>query len=237
MVFMKISIVIPCYNEERRILNTLKSVLEYTKESKNDFEIIVVDDGSKDKTAEIVKSFDSKIKILGGEPNRGKGYAIKRGMLASTGDISLFMDADSSTNISELDNFLPYFRNFDVVIGSRALSSKSVIVPQGIARRTLGKLAHLLIHLVLNTKVKDTTCGFKAFSKRSRLPLFKKQLNLGWGFDYELIFLAEKLGFKIKQVPIKWSNNTDSKVTAKGYLKSLYELFVIRTNNILGKYN
>jgi len=158
-------------------------------------------------------------------------------MKASKGDISLFMDADSSTEISELEKFLPYFKEYDVIIGSRALSQSEVIVPQGVIRRNIGFLAHKLIDLVLQTDIKDTTCGFKAFNKKSRGILFTKQLNNGWGFDYEIIFLINKLGFKLKQVPVIWKNDSASKVTFRGYLKSLIELFMIRLNDLKGRYN
>lgn len=127
---MRISIVIPCYNEEKRIIRTLEKINKFIKKRKEKFEIIVVDDGSKDKTVDIVKKFDSKIKILKNEKNLGKGASIKKGMLSSKGDISLFMDADSSTEISELNKFLPYLKENDIIIGSRALTQSKIIKPQ-----------------------------------------------------------------------------------------------------------
>lgn len=229
------SVVIPCYNEQNRILNTLKKIKEYSKQKKDEFEIIVVDDASTDKTVEIVQNFDSKIKILKNNKNMGKGYSVKRGILESVGDISLFMDADSSTEINELDKFLPYFENYDIVIGSRHLSKDSIKIPQGKIRRFFGFWAHKVIHLITKSKVKDTMCGFKAFNRKSKI-LFNKQLNMRWGFDYEIIFLAEKLDFKIKEIPVKWKDNHESKVTVGGYLKALYELFAIRINDLFGKY-
>jgi len=234
---MRISIIIPCYNEEKRIAGTLEKIKEFIKKRKEKFEIIVVDDGSKDKTVEAVRNFDLKTKIIENEKNLGKGASIRNGMKFSKGDISLFMDADSSTEISELGKFLPYFKEYDIVIGSRALAQSEVIVPQGIIRRNMGFLAHKLIDFVLRTNIKDTTCGFKAFNKKSGDILFAKQLNNGWGFDYEIIFLADKFGFKLKQVPVIWKNDSSSKVTVKGYLKSLSELFMIRLNNLKGRYN
>lgn len=233
---MKVSIIIPCYNEEKRIVKTLNHIEDYIKSKKHQFEIIVVDDGSKDNTVKVVNESRIKVRIIKFEKNKGKGCAIKAGMAASCGDISLFMDADSSTEISEFDKLMPHFKDYDVVIGSRALSKDSVIIPQGFFRRNLGFIAHKLIHLILKTKIKDTTCGFKAFSKDAKNLLFTKQIINGWGFDYELIFLAEKFGFKIKEVPIKWKNNFESKVTVKGYLKSLNELFMIRLNELRGMY-
>ena len=233
---MKVSIIIPCYNEENRILNTLKKIREYVNTKKDNFEIIVVDDASADRTVEIVREFDNKIKILKNERNMGKGYSVKRGILESSGDTSLFMDADSSTEIKEFDNFISHFKNYDIVVGSRHLSKNSIKIPQGKLRRFFGFWAHKMIHLVTNSKVKDTMCGFKAFNKKSK-NLFEKQLNMRWGFDYEIIFLAEKMGYKIKEVPVEWKDNHESKVTAGGYLKALSELFAIRINNFLGRYN
>ncbi|MEK6935705.1 MAG: dolichyl-phosphate beta-glucosyltransferase [Nanoarchaeota archaeon] len=232
---MKISIIIPCYNEENRILKTLNKIKDYLKNKKEDFEILIVDDCSKDNTLKIVENFNLPIKILKNEINHGKGYSVKKGILNSSGDIALFMDADSATDINELDKFLPYFKEYDMVFGSRHIKKNSIKVPQSGIRRFFGFGAHKLIHLVIRTKVNDTMCGFKAFNKKSRV-LFEKQLNERWGFDYELIFLAKKFGFKIKEVAVEWRDDSESKVTAKGYLKALVELFNIRLNDFLGKY-
>ena len=234
---MKISIIIPAYNEEKRILRTLIQIREYIKKRKEDFEIIVIDDGSMDNTAKIVENFNLKITILRNGKNKGKGYSLKRGMLASKGDVTLFMDADSSTKIEELDKFFIHLDDYDILIGSRAISDSSVIVPQGFIRRNIGSLAHKLIQLILKVEVHDTMCGFKMYNKKSRQFLFKKQINKGYGFDYEIIFLAKKFNFKIKEIPIVWKNDFQSRVTIRGYLKSFGELFSIRINDFLGKYN
>lgn len=233
---MRISVIIPVYNEEERIGKTLEKIKAYIKERKEEFEIIIVDDYSKDRTLEIVENSGLKLKILKNPRNMGKGYSVKRGMLESTGDLNLFMDADSSTEIKELDKFIPYFKDYDVFIGSRHLVRHSIKVPQGRIRRFFGFWAHLMIRIVINSKVKDTMCGFKAFNKKAKI-LFKKQINKRWGFDYELIFLAEKLKLKIIEIPVSWKDDHRSKVTISGYLKALNELFVIRLNNLLGKYD
>jgi len=234
---MKITILIPCYNEENRLPETLDQIKEYIKNKKEDFEIIVIDDGSSDNTVKLVEEFDLEIKILENKKNRGKGYSIKRGMLESSGDFTLFMDADSSTRIKELDKFIPFFKDYDILIGSRAVKDGRVAVAQGFFRRNVGYLAHKLIYIILRTSVKDTMCGFKAYSRKARNILFKKQRNYGWGFDYEILYLAEKFNIKKREVPITWRDDANSKVTVSGYLKALQELFLIRLYDILGKYN
>lgn len=234
---MKITIIIPAYNEEKRILRTLMQIKEYLKKREEDFEIMVIDDGSTDNTVKIVENFNLKIAILRNEKNKGKGYSLKRGMLASKSDVTLFMDADSSTKIEEFDKFFPYMNDYDILIGSRAISHSSVLIPQGFIRRNVGSLAHKLIQLVLRVEVSDTMCGFKMYNRKSRQFLFKKQINNGWGFDYEILFLAKKFNFKVKEIPVVWRNDARSRVTVKGYLKSFWELFSVRINDFFGKYN
>lgn len=232
-----ISVIIPAYNEEKRLPKTMKQIEEYAQKNKNYlFEIIVVDDCSEDKTVDSLKKTGKKIKILHNEKNMGKGFSIRRGMLEAKGDFLLFMDADSSTSINELDNFIPFFEEYDVIIGSRHIKEGSILVKQSLVRRIGGFFAHRLIHLFITSKIKDTMCGFKLFNKKSKF-LFRKQINKGWGFDYELLFLAEKNNLKIKEVPVKWSDDSKSKVTFLGYLFALAELFKIRINHLLGEYN
>ncbi len=234
---IKLSIIIPCYNEEERIGRTLEEIANYIKTKKYDFEVIIVDDGSKDKTLEVAGKFKDKLdlKILKNPGNKGKGYSVKAGMLASLGDYSLFMDADSSTSIRELDSFFPWIDKYDILIGSRHLRKHSILIKQSAIRRTAGFFAHKLIKLFIISDVKDTMCGFKIFNKKAKI-LFKKQLNYRWGFDFELLFLAEKLGFRIKEIPVTWKDDRKSKVTLKGYFIALLELLRIRWNYLLGRY-
>ncbi|MBU1136284.1 MAG: dolichyl-phosphate beta-glucosyltransferase [Nanoarchaeota archaeon] len=235
---MLISIIIPAYNEEDRIIKTLEQIADYiNKRKKYNFEIIIVDDGSTDRTLEIVEKFkELKIKLLQNKKNMGKGFSVKKGILESKGEFALFMDADSSTSINELDKFLSCKEKQDILIGSRHLKENSILVKQSIIRRIAGFFAHKLIHFIIVSDIKDTMCGFKMFDKKSKI-LFKKQLNYRWGFDYELLYLAEKLGFKIKEIPVIWKDDKKSKVTLAGYLTALIELFKIRLNDFLGKYN
>jgi len=235
-----ISVIIPCFNEEERLPNTLKQIEFYIKNNKKfSFEIIIVDDGSRDKTIKIATDFQKKnphVKIIKNGQNRGKGFSVRRGMLESRGDFSLFMDADSATKISELDKFLPFLEKYNILIGSRHLSTNSIKVKQTILRRIAGFFAHKLIHLFIIPSIKDTMCGFKVFDKKSRI-LFKKQLNKRWGFDYEILYLAKKFDFKVKEIPIFWEDDKRSKVTLRGYLNALFELFKIKWNDFLGRYN
>lgn len=234
---IKLSIIIPCYNEQDRIGRTLEEIANYIKTRKEKFEIIIVDDGSKDKTLEVVERFKDKLdlRVLKNSGNKGKGYSVKSGMLASLGDYSLFMDADSSTSIKELDKFYSFLDKYDILIGSRHLRKHSILVKQSMMRRVVGFFAHKLIKLFIISDVKDTMCGFKMFNKKAKI-LFKKQLNYRWGFDFELLFLAEKKSFLIKEIPVTWKDDRKSKVTIKGYLIALVELLRIRWNYVLGRY-
>tara|TARA_Y100000034_G_scaffold133798_1_gene200361 strand:+ start:1917 stop:2798 length:882 start_codon:yes stop_codon:yes gene_type:complete len=234
---MKISIVLPCYNEELRIANTLKQIQDYTKTKPHAFEIILVDDGCTDKTVEVAKSLDSKIKIVSYGKNMGKGYAIKRGMLASDGEITLFMDADASADINELDTFLPYFKDHDLVIGSRTLVKGSITVPEKPLRRSVGFLGHKLISLIIRSKVKDLLGGFKAYNKKAKDIIFQRQTSNGMASDFEVIFLAEKFNLKIKELPIKWAHKPGGTAKPSWYTKALKELLMVRLNDLRGKYN
>lgn len=233
----KISVVLPCYNEEKRILNTLRQIKEFVKGRKEEFEVIVVNDGSTDDTPEIVKGFDKSIKIVEYGRNMGKGYAIKKGMLESTGDITLFMDADASADIKELDRFIPYLREgYEVVVGSRTLEKDSIVVKEKLLRRFVGFLSHKLIATVIKSDVKDLLCAFKVYDKKAKEAIFRKQISNGMASDYEAIFLAQKLGFKVKELPIKWEHKEGGTAKPSWYTKALKELLMVRINNLFGKY-
>lgn len=232
---IQISVVIPAYNEARVIASTLRDVKSYLKKKYESFEVIVVDDGSTDNTVEITHAFkDIKIKMF--KKNRGKGAAVREGIFASIGDVVLFMDADNSTNISELDHFSNDIRHADIVIGSRALPESKIVVSQGRLKQATGRLGNALIKSVLNMPFKDTRCGFKMF-RRSALYLFKKQKIERWGFDDEILFLAHQDGLKVVEAPVTWRNNFDSKVKPSDYIKSIFELIKIRLRYQLGKYS
>jgi dolichyl-phosphate beta-glucosyltransferase len=233
---MKISIILPCYNEEKRISRTLGMIKDYISERKEEFEIIVVNDGSKDKTVEIVKEIDSSIRIIEYGGNRGKGYAIKKGMLNATGDYAWFMDADGSADAKEFDRFLPLLEEHDIVIGSRTMENGLIKVKEGVVRRFIGFLGHKLIGLVITRDVKDLLCAFKVYNRKAYRAIFEKQISEGMASDFEVIFLAKKLGFKVKEIPIIWRHQEGGTARVGWYTKALKELLMVRVNDIFGKY-
>jgi dolichyl-phosphate beta-glucosyltransferase len=235
----EISIVISAYNEEERIGDRLKEIILYLQRKKYDYEIIIVDDGSKDKTVEIVKEFvgkNKKIRLLKNEKNMGKGYGIKRGMLSARKNLILFTDSDKSTPMKELDKFEEYIPYYDIVIGSRGLKESDVRIKQPFYKTIAGKIGNkLIIQLFLTPGIKDTQCGFKLF-KKNALFVFEKQTIERWGFDFEVLFVAKKYGLRIKEVPVTWINDERTKFKFKDYFKSFWEVLKIRINDFKGKY-
>lgn len=232
---MQISVVIPAYNEAKTIGATLDEVKGFLQNRFEDFEIIVVDDKSQDSTLEIVRTFDG-VKVIRNLKNHGKGYTVAKGVMAARGEWILFMDADNSTKISELDNFLKHINDYKIIIASRALPESDVAVSQNFVKEFLGKAGNFLIRSLLCIKVKDTQCGYKLFHNTSKF-IFDKITIEDWGFDFELIFLAKKYKFKVKELPITWVNNFDSKVKWYIYFKAILQVFKVRWNNLLGRYN
>lgn len=231
---MQISVIIPAYNEAKVIATTIRQVQEYLAQNFTSHEIIVVDDKSTDGTLEIIKNITG-VKVLRNLKNHGKGYSVARGMLAGQGDYLLFMDADSSTAIGELAKLWSYRERYPVVIGSRALDQSQVKMSQNKIKVLLGRSGNMLSRWLIHPAIKDTQCGFKLFSRSAKF-LFDKLTIEDFGFDLELIFLARQHGLAIREVPIVWYNNFDSKVRWFHYPKTLAQLFQIRINNLLKKY-
>src|SRR3989344_2725402 len=231
-----LSVVIPAYNEELRIARTVREIAEYLSNNHYDYEIIVVDDGSKDKTADAVDMLKlGNVKVLKHGKNRGKGAAVKTGMLAAKGDYLLFTDADHSTPIQELEKFMPCIKKFDVVIGSRSIKGSHVEERQPIYRMLLGKIFNKIVRVITVRGIIDTQCGFKLFTRRSAREIFRRQLLDRWSFDVEVLYIARKHGFEITEVPVKWSNRKESRVDPlKDSIRMLRSLFVIRWNDIRG---
>jgi len=236
-----LSVIIPAYNEAKRIAETLLDVDRYLSKQDYNYEIIVVSDGSKDNTAEVVEKTKQLVKnliLIDNKENRGKGYVVKQGMLEAKGEHRLFMDADNSTKIDHLDLFWPEFKNNDVVIGSIEIKGAKTEEDAAWYRRFLGKISKYIIRIVAGIwEIHDSQRGFKCFNQKSAQAIFPKQTIVRWGFDIEILVLAKKMGFKIKEVPVDWHNQGESKVSLSSYIKTFWELAKIKYNLITDKYN
>lgn len=237
---MDLSVIVPVFNEARLIIQTLQNISQFLGElaqPRLTIEIIVVDDGSTDDSSALIKNLNlPNLLLLQHQKNLGKGAAVKDGILAAKGEILLFLDADHSTNIDNLPIFLTKLKNADIVIASRALADSVIEVHQPPFKEKLGKLGNFFIRHLLVKDIFDTQCGFKVF-KRACLPLFRMQKLAGWGFDFELLFLAKKHGYRIKEVGVKWRNYQPSKVKWFGYARTLLDIFLVRYYNLTGKYS
>ncbi len=235
---MEISVVIPAYNEEKRIKPTLEKIGEYLSKNSKNYEIIVVNDGSKDNTNKVVLSLkNKKIRLINNEKNRGKGYSVKRGVLASKYPLVLFSDSDLATPIEEIEKLKKHLENNEVVIASRNLKESDIRIKQPIHRKLMGKLFSLLVRLVAVRGFKDTQCGFKLFKKEAAQKIFSLQTFERFSFDVEILFIAKKLKYKIKEVPVVWIDQKGSTVDPiKDSIKMLLDLFKIRYNNLRGVY-
>jgi len=236
-----LSTVIPAYNEEKRIGKTLDGMFEFLTAKSFSTEILVVDDGSTDRTSDVVKSYKGRkidLELIGYEKNRGKGFAIKTGMLAARGEYALFTDADMSTPIEMLDRFEPHMKeSTDVIIGTRKTTGAYVAKHQPFYRENMGKVFTWLSNRLLGLDTTDFTCGFKCFHRRTIEPVFGNQRIDGWGYDTEIIFIARRKGFRITEVPVTWYNDEATRVKLwKNVFTCLAELYQIRNNNRKGLY-
>lgn len=244
---MKLSVVIPAYNEERNLKKgVLSSVRNYLEKSGNGYEVIIVDDGSKDKTTELVKTYikdKDNWRILS-LTHGGKAMAVMQGMLSAEGEIILFTDMDQATPINQLEKFIPKFEEgFDIVIGSR---SGRVGAP--LVRKLAAFVFSVLRGIILGLPFKDTQCGFKAFNKKAvgkLIPKIKHEWGIvhfrggavNAGFDVEILYLAKKYGFKVAEVSVEWNYvDTERVQVIKDALAAVYDMFRIRINDLRGKY-
>lgn len=235
------SIVIPAYNERERITATLDRVLAYVAEQNWRAEVIVVNDGSKDNTAEIVRGYAARhetVRLVENPGNRGKGYSVRNGMLNAQGDVLLFTDADLSSPIEEAPKlFAAIDGGADVAIGSRWLRSELQTERQPLLRQIYGRLFNLLLRVVLQLKNKDTQCGFKAFTRRAAREIFPRQQVERWGFDPELLYLAKKLGFRTEEIPVRWAHDDRSKISPlRDGIRMGVDVLQVRWNAIRGRY-
>lgn len=238
---MYLSIIIPAFNEQDRISATLHDIRDYLEGKQYKYEVLVVNDGSTDRTSEVVKTVlphMANLRIIDNETNHGKGKVVRQGMLSANGRWRLFMDADNSTNVQSLEKLLPFGeQGYDVVVGSRRVSGAKIKVKQNWLRDLLGGVFRMLVALIVPVGVKDTQNGFKLFSARAAEEIFRKQRMMTWAFDVEILAIAKKLSYKIKEVPIDWTNDGRSHVTAGGMIRMLWEVIHIRLNLWSNVYN
>lgn len=239
---MYFSIIIPAYNEEKRLPKTLIEIDKYLREQNYEYEIIIVNDGSKDKTAETVKELFSEIrnlKLIDNKENHGKGFVVRQGLLEAKGKYKLFTDADNSTSINQVEKMWPEFeKGYDIVIGSRDVKGAVLDPPQSWIRKViLGEGFKLFRKIIVGLwKIQDTQCGFKALTAKSADDILPKCRINRWAFDPEILVIGKKLGYKIKEVPVVWVNDPDSKVKFKGMMKMGFDLIKVKWNLITRKY-
>lgn len=214
---MLLSIVIPAYNEEKRLQSTLEKIYSYLKGKNYEYAVIIIDDGSSDRTAEVALDSElnktGKLSLLKNEENKGKGFSIKRGILASYAEFVLFTDSDLSTPIEELDElFLSIQSGYDIVIGSRSIKGSEIIVHQPFYRELMGKFFNFLVQIFVLKGFIDTQCGFKLFKGNVAKDIANELKIDRFGFDVEMLYLAQKKNYKIKEAPVIWLNSPTSKV-------------------------
>ncbi|HEX6502480.1 MAG TPA: dolichyl-phosphate beta-glucosyltransferase [Terriglobales bacterium] len=238
---MHYSIIIPAYNEARRIEPALRKVLAYVADQRLDAEIIIVNDGSRDNTAEIVRRYAQQnpvLRLVENPGNRGKGFSVRNGMLQARGEVMLFSDADLSAPIEESAQlFEAIAGGADVAIGSRWLRPELQTQPQSLHRQLFGRVFNLALRLLLGLQFKDTQCGFKAFNRRAVDIIFPIQKIERWGFDPEVIFLAERNNLRVVEIPVRWAHEAGGSIhPLRDGLRMLLEVVKVRWYWITGKY-
>lgn len=230
-----LSIILPLYNETQRLPAGLESVRQYLNGRNEATEVILIDDGSTDQTKDLVERLiadDPRFTLIAYPINRGKGHAVKMGMLAATGAVRLFADIDMSVPIARADEFLDAIEaGHDIVIGTRKVSQSSVVVHQPRYREVLGEIFRKFAQRVFAPGISDFTCGFKAFRAQAAQAIFSKSQIPRWSFDAEILFLASQWGFRIHEIPVSWTNSPSTKVNLLVDVgRSLIELLQIRWN-------
>lgn len=239
---LDLSIVIPAYNEEFRLPKTLASVFAYLQGRAYRAEVIIVDDGSSDRTIEIVIAGRQKypgLRLVSNGENRGKGFSVRHGMIEAQGAIALFSDADLSTPIEEADKLLAAIKEqgYDAAIGSRAMDRSLIEVHQSVIREQAGIFFNRLVRWIMGIDFSDTQCGFKAFRMERARIIFEQQRVERFGFDPEILFLAKRNGLRVAEVPVRWSHDSGTKVNvAADGIRMFLELLLIRWNAVKGRY-
>jgi dolichyl-phosphate beta-glucosyltransferase len=237
-----LSIVIPAYDEEKRLPDTLERITGYLNSGKWKFsEVIVVDDGSRDGTVRVAGEFRARVRsvrVLRNPGNRGKGYAVRHGMLEAKGEWTLFTDADLSTPIEELEKLWTAAQKSraQIAIGSRALDRSLIGVHQPLFRESAGKLFNLAVRVITGLPFWDTQCGFKLFETKAAREIFRRQQLERFGFDVEVLFIARKLGYSSIEVPVRWNDVAGTKVGAVSGLSAFLDPLRVRLHQLRGKY-
>lgn len=239
-----LSVIIPSYKEGKRISTNLLEIEKYLSSKNYSYEVIVVVDGSPDDTAKIAKSHEKNLKnlrVIDNPKNHGKGYVVRQGLLEARGEVRLFLDADGSTSINHLDTFLPEFeKGYDLVIGSRDIEGAYIQIHQPKYREIMGDMGNWLIRIVLGLwRFPDTQCGFKMLTGKAAQDIAGRMVVDRFGFDFELLILAKKLGYKIKQMPVRWMNEEGSTVSLtgkNGFTQVIIDLFKTKWRLLAGEY-
>jgi dolichyl-phosphate beta-glucosyltransferase len=238
---VRLSLVIPAYNEASRIGPTLERVRKYFSSRDYPFEVIVVSDGSRDATAAVAAAAGPAgfpLRVIDRKVNRGKGYTVREGAASALGELILFSDADLSTPIEEIEKFLPFFpQGYAVVIGSRNLTGSELAVRQPFYRRVMGRVFNLLVKTVAVRGIADTQCGFKCFTREAMAAISPRCRVDGFSFDVEMLYLARRLGLRVREVPVRWLNAEGSTVSpVRDSLRMLRDILKIRLNALRGLY-
>lgn len=236
----ELSIVIPSYNEEKRLPETLRRIAAYLKASGHKAEVIVVDDGSTDQTMKVAESFGGQIenlRIVSNGRNRGKGYSVRHGALEGRGEVVLFTDADLSAPIEEADKLLAKMEEYDVAIGSRAMNRALIEVHESKFREFAGIVFNRIVRIILRLPFVDTQCGFKAFRREKCKIIFEQQTIERFGFDPELLYLARHHGLRTVEVAVRWAHSPATKISMwRDSVQMFLDVVVIRWNALRGRY-
>ncbi len=236
----ELSIVIPSFNEEARLPATLAKIASYIRERRPNTEVLVVDDGSQDRTAAVAESWREQVpqlRVLSNGMNRGKGFSVRHGSLDARGEVVLFTDADLSAPIEEAEKLLAALRSHDIAIGSRAVDRNLIEVHESLFREFAGIIFNRIVRTILRLPFVDTQCGFKAFRRERCRIIFEQQTIERFGFDPELLYLARHHGLSTIEVPVRWAHSPATKVSMmRDSVQMFLDVFVIRWNRLMGRY-
>lgn len=242
MDYPQYSIVIPAYNEAARISSALESVVGCIRSRGWFAEVVVVDDGSRDSTASIVREISAnspEVRLLQNPGNRGKGYSVRHGVLQSFGEIVMFTDADLSAPIEEAEGlFAALAGGADIAIGSRWLERTRQTIRQPLYRQFFGRCFNAVTRMIMGLPFADTQCGFKAFTRAAAQTVFQLQTIERWGFDPEILFIALKRGYRVTEVPVSWAHDERTRISyLRDGMRMLQDIAIVRWNALLGRYN